>query len=69
MKCLLNGHKINIGFARMILQYPHLKHKMPIGFFGWCVQHSNVGHKIFMLNEKNDDNKKLKTRKKTNCDK
>jgi hypothetical protein len=44
----------------MILQYPHLKHKMLTSFFGWFVQYLNVGLKIFMLNEKNDDDKKIK---------
>jgi phage pi2 protein 07 len=53
------GHKINISFVKMILQYPHLKHKMSIGFFGWFVQYPNVGHKICMLSEKNDDNEKI----------
>jgi len=43
----------------MILQYLHLKHKMPAGFFGWFVQYPNVGHKISMFNEKNEDDKKL----------
>jgi hypothetical protein len=43
----------------MIFQYPHLKHKMSTGFFGRFVHYPNVGHKICMLNEKNDDNKKL----------
>jgi hypothetical protein len=43
----------------MILQYPHLKHKMWAGFFGWFVQYPNVGHKICMFNEKNDDDKKI----------
>ncbi len=28
MKYLHKGHKININFVRMILQYPHLKHTM-----------------------------------------
>ncbi len=44
----------------MILQYSHLKHKMLTRFFGWFVQYPNDGHKICMLNEKNDDNKKKK---------
>ncbi len=57
---LYKGHKINISFVRMILQYPHLKHKMLAGFFGWFVQYPNVGHKICMFNEKNDDDKKIK---------
>jgi hypothetical protein len=47
----------------MILQYPHLKHKMSARFFGWFVQYPNVGHKICMFNEKNDDNKKKKIRR------
>jgi hypothetical protein len=33
---------------------------MPNSFFGWFVQYPNVGHKICMLNDKNDDDKKLK---------
>jgi hypothetical protein len=33
---------------------------MLVGFFGWFVQYSNVGHKICMFNEKNDDDKKIK---------
>jgi hypothetical protein len=37
---------------------------MPTSFFGWyCAIYPNVGHKICMLNEKNDENKKLKTRR------
>jgi hypothetical protein len=36
----------------MILQYPHLKHKMLASLFGWFVQYPNVGHKICMFNEK-----------------
>ncbi len=47
----------------MILQYPPLKHKMSPRFFGWFVQYPNVGHKICMFNEKNDDDKKLKNRR------
>jgi len=40
---------------------------MLISFFGWFVQYPNVGHKICMFNEKNDDNKKknLEGEKKT----
>jgi hypothetical protein len=53
VKYLHKGHKINIRFVRMILQYPHLKHKMPTCIFEWFVQYSNVEHKICMLNEKN----------------
>jgi len=53
MKYLRKGHKINISFITMILQYPHLKHEM-------FVQYPNVEHKICMLNEKNDDDKKIK---------
>ncbi len=41
----------------MMLQYPHLKHKMSTILFGWFVKYPNVGHKICMLNEKNDDDK------------
>ncbi len=55
MKYLHKGHKININFVRMILQYPHLKHKIQASLFGWFVQYPNVGHKICMFNEKNDD--------------
>jgi hypothetical protein len=33
---------------------------MSTDFLGWFVQYPNVGHKICMLNEKNDDNKKIK---------
>jgi hypothetical protein len=32
-------------------------------------QNLNVGHKICMLNEKNDDNKSKKIEEKPNCDK
>jgi hypothetical protein len=53
----------------MILQYPHLKHKMPTSVFGWFVQYPNVGHKICMFNEKNDDDKFFLKKKETNCDK
>jgi len=42
----------------MILQYPHLKHKMSTRFFGLFLQYPNVGHKIYMFNEKNDDDEK-----------
>jgi hypothetical protein len=53
VKYLHKGHKINISFVGMILQYPHLKHKMPVwdGF-----SNIDVGHKICMFNEKNGDN-------------
>jgi hypothetical protein len=37
VKYLHKGHKINISFITMILQYPHLKHKMLVGIFGWFV--------------------------------
>jgi hypothetical protein len=50
VKYLHKGHKINISFVIMILQY------------------LNVGHKICMLNEKNDDNKSRKLKEKPNCD-
>jgi hypothetical protein len=30
-----------------------------VGFLGWFVQYPNGGHKIYMFNEKNDDNKKI----------
>jgi hypothetical protein len=35
---------------------------MPISFFGWFVQYPNVGHKIYLLNEKMmmTQNKELK---------
>jgi hypothetical protein len=36
---------------------------MSARFFGWFVQYPNVGHKICMLNEKIDDNKKKKIRR------
>jgi hypothetical protein len=43
---------------------------MPVDFFEWFVQYPNVGHKICMFNEKNDDDrKKLNLEKKTKCDK
>ncbi len=58
MKYLHRGPKINIRFVWLILQYLHLKHKMSTGVFGWFVQYPNVGHKICMLNEKNDDDTK-----------
>jgi hypothetical protein len=32
---------------------------MLASLFGWFVQYPNVGHKICMLNEKNDDDKKI----------
>jgi len=48
----------------MILQYPHLMHKMSARFFGWFVQYPNVGHKICMLNEKMMTIKKLIKRNK-----
>ncbi len=63
IQCEILGHKINIAFAIMILQYPHLKHKMLAGFFGWFVQYPNVGHKICMFNDKNDDDKKIEIRR------
>jgi len=59
------GHKINISCVRLILQYAHLKQKVLASFFGWFVQYPNVGHKIFMFNEKNDDDKL----EEKNCDK
>jgi hypothetical protein len=49
----------------MILQYPHLKHKMPIGFFGWFVQHTQMlGIKYACSMKKMMKEKKLKTRRK-----
>ncbi len=59
MKYLHKGHKINISFVKMIVQYPHLKHNMSVGVFGWFVQYPNVGHKICMFNEENNDDKKI----------
>jgi hypothetical protein len=53
----------------MIMQYPHLKHKMPVRFFGWFMQYPNVEHKICMLNEKNMMIKIRKLQEKFNCDK
>jgi hypothetical protein len=50
----------------MILQYPHLKHKMLINFFGWFVQYPTVEHKICMFNGKNGDDKKNKKIKEIN---
>jgi len=44
----------------MILQYPHLKHKMLAGFFGWFVQYQNVEHKICMMSMKKMMTKKTK---------
>jgi hypothetical protein len=32
---------------------------MLVGFLGWFVQYPNVGHKICMFNEKNNDDKNL----------
>ncbi len=63
MKYLKKGHKINISFVKYDFANPPLKHKMSLSFFGWFVQYPNVGHKICMLNEKNDDNKKNKVRR------
>ncbi len=40
---LHKGHNINISFVRMILQYAHLKHKIPIDFFEWFVQYPMFG--------------------------
>ncbi len=37
VKYLHRGPKININFVMLILQYPHLKHKMPTCFFEWFV--------------------------------
>ncbi len=60
------GHKINISLVKMILQSPHLKHKMLASFLGWFVQYPNVGHKIYMFNEKNDDDKRIEKLEKIN---
>jgi hypothetical protein len=52
MKYLHKGRKININFVKMILQYPHFKHKMLTDFLdGLCI-YPNIGHKICMFNEK-----------------
>jgi hypothetical protein len=32
---------------------------MSVGVFGWFVQYPNVGHKICMFNEENNDDKKI----------
>ncbi len=42
MKYLHKGHKINISFVKLILQYPHLKHKMPTSFFLWFLQYTQM---------------------------
>ncbi len=62
--------KCKVQYLHKGHKYPHLKHKMPVDFFEWFVQYPNVGHKICMFNEKNDDDrKKLNLEKKTKCDK
>ncbi len=60
MKYLLKGHKINISFVRMILQYPHLKHKMSVSFLdGLCNTH--ILSIIYVCSmKKNDDKIKIK---------
>jgi hypothetical protein len=47
---LHKDHKINITLVRLILQYPHLKHKMSTSFFGWFVntQMSNIKYARLM---------------------
>jgi len=64
VKYLHKGHKININFVRLILQYPHLKHKMLVGFLdGLCniemlgIQNAWSMKKMMMI-------KNLKIRKK-----
>jgi hypothetical protein len=42
----------------MILQHPHLKHRMSLHGFGWFMQYPNVEHKRCLVIEKNDDDKK-----------
>jgi len=69
VKYLHKGHKINISFVKMIMQYPHLKHKMPIRFFGWFIQYPNVEHKICMLMKKMMMIEIRKLQEKFNCDK
>ncbi len=58
MKYLHKGHKINISFVIMILQYPHLKHKILVFLHGLC--NTQMLGIICMLNEKNDDDKNRK---------
>ncbi len=41
---------------------------MLVDFFGLFVQYLHVGHKIYMFNEKNDDDRKIQ-KKKTKRDK
>ncbi len=51
------------------VKYLHRNHKINISFVIMILQYLNVGHKICMLNEKNDDNKSKKLEEKPNCDK
>jgi hypothetical protein len=39
---------------------------MLASFLGWFVQYPNVGHKIYMFNEKNDDDKRIEKLEKIN---
>ncbi len=60
MKYLHKGHKVNVSFVRMNLQYPHLKHKMSIGFLdGLCNTHM-LGIKYACLMKKMMTIKKIK---------
>jgi hypothetical protein len=50
----------------MILQYPHLKHKMLADFFGWLFQYQMLNIKYACSMKKNGDKKKLEIREKKN---
>ncbi len=70
MKYLHKGHKINISFVKMILQYSHLKHKMFFGFIGWFVQYTQMlGIKYAYSMEQMMKIKDRKLEEKNNCDK
>jgi len=56
----LHGHKINIIFIRLTLQYPHFE-AQNVGRF-WMVCDLKVGHKTYMFNEKNNADKKFKNK-------
>jgi hypothetical protein len=60
VKYLHKGHKLNINFVKMILQYSHLKHKMLAGFLDGLCNTKMLGIKCACSIKKNDDNKKLK---------
>jgi hypothetical protein len=66
MKYLHKGHKINIGFVKMILQYPHLKHKMLAGFLDSLCNTQMLGikyacsmKKMMMIKNRKLEKKKL----------